>query len=135
MCRNGEDNQSLSPLYRSSHVLSIVQDYAVVREKLSLKFSTSQYFILFVHLIGSCPTMISSYGRNASPWVSDLTTLNSPISVGGKFNVGHTNFLVMVKIMWVQDFGSSLEFSWRLPTNTLTFTKAIWNKINNHIIA
>ena len=51
------------------------------------------------------------------------TTLNSPISVGGKFNmeiinVGHTNCLVKVEIIWASDPMSSLSLPGNLePTS------------------
>ena len=40
------------------------------------------------------------------------SAVNSPISVGGKLAwMDHTNFLVKLKILWVQDLGSSPKSS------------------------
>jgi hypothetical protein len=46
--------------------------------------------------------------RGIAPASRCKATLNSPISVGGKFSMeiismGHTNFAVKVEWMWVQD--------------------------------
>ena len=50
-------------------------------------------------------------------------------------NVGYIACLVMVKIMWAKDPGSSPKSSGRLPTDTLNIslrTKVVWNKTATH---
>ena len=49
--------------------------------------------------------------------------------------MGHTNFLIMLGLTWVQDVGSSLKSTWRLSINTLNIsyrTKVAQNTIITH---
>ena len=47
--------------------------------------------------------LVNNEDSESKEWGEPVVTLNSTVSVGEIVSMGHTNFLVKVELVWVQD--------------------------------